>query len=205
MLYSEYMIGVKSCQKDPFLKKFLLKYCCTRLLCPWDSPDEYWSELPCPSPGGLSDPGIKPTSPAWQEDPLPLHPLGGPGIYTYMHTFSTLSRFFPIRPLQSTEPCSLCYAVDSRLAFLESMTSSCPGCFFAGSDLCWHLWQTRTPTADSPSRNAGGGIRPKPLLIQNPGLPSKGHPAFIKWCIRWQACAILRLLRKWLMPMKKRV
>ena len=33
----------------------------TRLLCPWG---EYWSRLPFPSPGDLSDPRIKPTSPA---------------------------------------------------------------------------------------------------------------------------------------------
>ena len=32
------------------------------LLCPWDSPGKnYWSELPCPPPGHLPNPGIKPT------------------------------------------------------------------------------------------------------------------------------------------------
>ena len=36
------------------------------------SRQEYWSGLPCPPPGDLPDPGIKPTSPAWQEDSLPL-------------------------------------------------------------------------------------------------------------------------------------
>ena len=29
---------------------------------------EYWSGLPFPSPGDLPDPGIEPTSPAWQAD-----------------------------------------------------------------------------------------------------------------------------------------
>ena len=33
---------------------------------------EYWSGLPCPPPGDLPDPGIKPGSPALQEDSLPL-------------------------------------------------------------------------------------------------------------------------------------
>ena len=33
---------------------------------------EYWSELPFPSPGDLPDPGIKLVSPAWQADSLPL-------------------------------------------------------------------------------------------------------------------------------------
>ena len=32
------------------------------LLCPWDSSGEYWSWLPCTSPGGLPDPAIEPTS-----------------------------------------------------------------------------------------------------------------------------------------------
>ena len=28
------------------------------------SREEYWSELPCPPPGDLPDPGLEPTSPA---------------------------------------------------------------------------------------------------------------------------------------------
>ena len=36
----------------------------TRLLCPWDSPGKKTgvSELPCPPPGNLSNPGIEPAS-----------------------------------------------------------------------------------------------------------------------------------------------
>ena len=37
---------------------------------------EYWSGLPFPSPGDLRDPGVKPASPAWQADSLPLSHLG---------------------------------------------------------------------------------------------------------------------------------
>ena len=48
----------------------------SRLLCPWDSPGNYWSGLPCLSPGDLSDPGIKPRSPALQADSLPSKPPG---------------------------------------------------------------------------------------------------------------------------------
>ena len=33
-----------------------------------------WSELPCPSPGDLPNPGIKPRSPALQVDSLPVEP-----------------------------------------------------------------------------------------------------------------------------------
>ena len=39
---------------------------------------EYWSELPCPPPGDLPDPGIKPRSPAFQADFLPSELPGKP-------------------------------------------------------------------------------------------------------------------------------
>ena len=39
---------------------------------------EYWSGLPFPSPGHLSDPGIEPVSPALQADSLPAEPPGKP-------------------------------------------------------------------------------------------------------------------------------
>ena len=32
------------------------------------SRQEYWSRLPFPLPGNLSNPGIEPMSPAWQAD-----------------------------------------------------------------------------------------------------------------------------------------
>ena len=40
------------------------------------SRQEYWSGLPCPSPGDLPDPGIKPGSPVLQVDSLPAEPPG---------------------------------------------------------------------------------------------------------------------------------
>ena len=39
---------------------------------------EYWSGLPCPPPGVLSNPVIKPRSPAFQGDSLPSEPTGKP-------------------------------------------------------------------------------------------------------------------------------
>ena len=42
------------------------------------SRQEYWSELPFPSPGDLCDPGIEPRSPALQVGPLPFEPPGKP-------------------------------------------------------------------------------------------------------------------------------
>ena len=38
------------------------------------SRQEYWSELPIPSPGDLPDPGVEPWSPALQADSLPSEP-----------------------------------------------------------------------------------------------------------------------------------
>ena len=40
------------------------------------SRQEYWSGLPCPSPGDLPDLGIEPRSPASQADSLPSEPPG---------------------------------------------------------------------------------------------------------------------------------
>ena len=49
------------------------------------SGQEYWSGLPCPPPGDLPNPGIKPTSPAspaLQADSLPAEPSRKPlGIF----------------------------------------------------------------------------------------------------------------------------
>ena len=42
------------------------------------SRQEYWSGLPCPSPGDLPDPGIEPGSPTLQADSLPSESLGKP-------------------------------------------------------------------------------------------------------------------------------
>ena len=40
----------------------------SRLFCSWDQ--KYWSRLPLPSPGDLSDPGIEPRSPTLQANSL---------------------------------------------------------------------------------------------------------------------------------------
>ena len=46
---------------------------------PWDCPrQEYWSGLPFPPSGDLSDPGVEPISPALQADSLPSEPPGKP-------------------------------------------------------------------------------------------------------------------------------
>ena len=49
----------------------------TRLFCPWGfSRHEYWSGLPCPSPGRLPNPGIEPRSLTLQVNSLPSESPG---------------------------------------------------------------------------------------------------------------------------------
>ena len=60
------------------------------------SRQEYWSGLPCPSPGDLPDPEIKPGSPALQADSLLSEPQGSPHtmqilkVGDSLHTLITL-------------------------------------------------------------------------------------------------------------------
>ena len=56
-----------------------------RLLCPWGfSRQQYWSGLPCPFPGDLPNPGIKPGSPVLQVDSLPSEPPGSPRMMEWV-------------------------------------------------------------------------------------------------------------------------
>ena len=67
----------------------------TRLLCSWRfSRQEYCSGLPCPPPGDLPNPGIKPRSPALQVDSLPPKPPEKPKN-TGVGSLSLLQRIFP--------------------------------------------------------------------------------------------------------------
>ena len=58
------------------------------------SRQEYWSGLPVPSPGDLPDPGIKPGSPALQENSLPAE-LPGKPMKTGVGSLSLLQGIFP--------------------------------------------------------------------------------------------------------------
>ena len=46
------------------------------------SRQEYWSGLPCPPPGDLLDPGMKPWFPTLQADSLPSEPPGKPMMFS---------------------------------------------------------------------------------------------------------------------------
>ena len=56
------------------------------------SRQEYWSGLPFPSPGDLSNPGIKPGSPALQADSLLSEPPGKPKVATAVSTSKQFSK-----------------------------------------------------------------------------------------------------------------
>ena len=56
------------------------------------SRQEYWSGLPCPPPGDLPNPGIKPRSPALQADSLSSEPPGMVGMYIMMSYRNCSSR-----------------------------------------------------------------------------------------------------------------
>ena len=68
------------------------------------SRQEYWSGLPCPPPGDLSDPGIELTSlmslAYWQVGSLPLAPPGKPYSRSALLSFGRilifLKDYFPV-------------------------------------------------------------------------------------------------------------
>ena len=71
---------------------------------------EYWSQLPCPSPGDISDPGIEPRLLCllhWQMGSLPLAPPkhGVQASFTFLLTHSSdiLLRDFYVSKMRSEE------------------------------------------------------------------------------------------------------
>ena len=58
------------------------------------SKQEYWSGLPCPSPGDLPNPGIEPRSPTLLADSLLAEPQGKPKNIG-VGSLSLLQRIFP--------------------------------------------------------------------------------------------------------------
>ena len=68
------------------------------------SRQEYWSGLPFPSPGDLSDPGIKPRSPSFQADALTSEPPGKLRIgERYKEESLQSAEVFPLGHLVSLE------------------------------------------------------------------------------------------------------
>ena len=105
-----YIFGNKSFLK--VIVKVLLLSCVWLFETPWTvsrqaplfigfSRQEYWSGLPCPSPGDHPDPGIEPGSAALQADPLTSEPPEKPNfwrhfqIYKYKEQHNNLHVFIP--------------------------------------------------------------------------------------------------------------
>ena len=66
---------------------------------------EYWSGLPCPTPGDLPDPGIKLTSLCllhWQAGSLPLAPPGKPPFTSYFHVILCFFANYNSKTLEKT-------------------------------------------------------------------------------------------------------
>ena len=81
------------------------------------SRQEYWSGLPFPSPGDLSDAGIEPGSPALQADSLPSKPPGKPSVLWGEQTTFLMSC-----------PCRRLCAVERSLLGRETQDLGCsPG------------------------------------------------------------------------------
>ena len=61
------------------------------------SRQEYWSGLPFPSPGDLSDPGIVPGSPTFQADALTSEPPGKPDYITFQNQSSLVKGYLTLQ------------------------------------------------------------------------------------------------------------
>ena len=82
-VYSVCVLVAQSCPRvQLFVTPWTVAY--QALLSMEFSRQEYWSGLPCPSPGNLPNPGIESRSPSLQADSLPSKPPGKP-----KQTFST--------------------------------------------------------------------------------------------------------------------
>ena len=91
------------------------------------SRQEYWNELPFPSPGDLPDPGIEPQSPALQAYALPSKPPGKPLMYRLkIRTESVLSHFLKALTGSASVHCELDY---TELEYLYAWFIGC------------HLWR----------------------------------------------------------------
>ena len=70
------------------------------------SRQEYWSALPCPPPGDLPDPGIKPVSPALKTNSLPSEPPRNVCACVLSH-FSCVPLFATLRTVAHQTPLSI--------------------------------------------------------------------------------------------------
>ena len=86
------------------------------------SKQEYWSGLPCPPPGDLPNPGIKPRLSALQVDSLPSEPPTKPKNTPV----GSVSLLWGIFPTQESNWCLLhCRQILYQLSYQESLRWPC--------------------------------------------------------------------------------
>ena len=113
-----------------------------RLLCPWGfSRQEYWSGLPCPPPGDLPDPEIKPRSPALQPDSLPSEPPGKPKN-TGVGNPSLLQGIFLHR--NRTRVSCIAGKFFISWAIREALRFTTWGWFWEEEDMTWFTFNNKT-------------------------------------------------------------
>ena len=139
-----------------------------RLLCPWDFQcKNYWSGLPCPSPGDLPNPGIEPTSPA------------------------LAIRFFTTEPLGKPSSVHVCLNVPSlqqhQLYWIKAHPCDLVHCHYLLKDpvsMYSHIWGTRDQDFNMRVWGMGETFQPikapSPWILCLPGSASRLHPSGIQ-------------------------
>ena len=103
------------------------------------SRQEYWSGLPFPSPRDLSDPGIKPGSPAMQVGSSLSEPPGKPITGIHIGLSHTLSLYWNITTHRTCENALRCGIFKETIAALSKFMfprHSLPEFFFFCTHIC---------------------------------------------------------------------
>ena len=153
-----------------------------RLLCPWGfSSQEYWSVLPCPSPGGLLSPGIEPRSFTLKVDCLTSKPPGKP-MNTGVGSLSLLQGIFPTQ--ESNRDVLHCRQILYQLIYQGSTYCYFSSVQFSHSvvsdSLRPHESQPARPPCPSPAPRVHSNSRPSSqwchLAISSSVIPFSSCP-----------------------------
>ena len=150
------------------------------------SKQEYWSGLPFPSPGDLSDPGIKPRSPALQADALPSEPPGKPNNCPQFSSVQSLSRVrLFATPWIAAHQASLPITISWSSLRLTSIKSVMPSSHLI---LCrpLYLLPPIPPSIRVFSNELTRCMRwPKYWSFSFRIIPSKEHPGLLSFRMDW--------------------
>ena len=135
----------------------------------WFSRKEYWSGLLCPPLKDLLDPGIKPRSPALQEDSLLYEPPGKPSLCLYI---CMLSHFFLLGP-----GAHKIFLVPSKSLFPQSCVisgRSMVGLMVTSSKRAYAIPRSAVPRAPAPAAVHCLPVPPQETLRHGSGSVSVG-------------------------------